>query len=480
MEIKDFQNARVTVMGLGLYKQGSGMGATKWLIRHGAQTIITDLKTEEELTGSVREVMFWFQKYHEDYPDRKIHKPVFILGKHQDDNFSNADFVIQNPGVPKESKYIAIAQNNNVPIETDISLFFRFCPQPIIGITGTKGKSTTTQLLGAIFLEVDPRTVVGGNIKVSPLEYLDSILDQNEAIPIILELSSWQLESLVGIEKNPHIAVLTNIFPDHLNRYGGSYTEYQKSKAIIFNYQNKDDVAIVNRTYPESKSIGDAVPSKRLWFQIEEFPEENGIFVRGDKIVFRLDGDEREVIDRSELGMGGEHNLENSLAAVGVAMISDVPLDVMQKVLKEFDGVADRQEIVREYNGVTYVNDTTATTPEATIAALKRFSKNKNVVLIAGGASKDLSYDHVADSIVEMSSHVILLEGIATPDLAKSLGGRIDSSEAKSMKEAVAKAHQIAKEGDVVLMSPASSSFGMFRNEFERGQQFRDEVAGLG
>jgi len=479
MKIKDFQDARVTVMGLGLYKQGSGMGATKWLIRNGAQTTITDLKTEEELSESVREVMFWFEKYQEDYPDRKIHKPVFILGEHQESNFKDVDFVIQNPGVPKESKYVVIARDNNVPIETDISLFFRFCPHPIIGITGTKGKSTTTQLLGAIFHEVDPRTVVGGNIKVSPLEYLDSILDQPEAFPIILELSSWQLESLVEIEKNPHIAVLTNIFPDHLNRYGGSYEEYQKSKAIIFNYQTKDDVAIVNHTYPESKSIGDTVPSKRLWFQIEEFPEENGIFVRGDKIVSRLDGEEREVFERNELGMGGEHNLENSLAAIGVALVSNVSLEVLQKVLKEFDGVADRQEIVRDLNGVTYVNDTTATTPEATIAALKRFSKNKNVILIAGGASKDLSYGHVADSIVEMCSHVILLEGAATPDLAKAIGDRIEYSEEKSMKEAVARAHQLVKEGDVVLMSPASSSFGMFRNEFERGQQFRDEVTGL-
>ncbi|MFH1712543.1 MAG: Mur ligase family protein, partial [Patescibacteria group bacterium] len=175
-KIENFQDAIVTVMGLGRYKQGSGLGAAKWLMRHGAQTLITDLKSEEELEESMSLVMEWYEKYRQMFPDRTIYQPVFILGEHRKEDFTDVDCVVQNPGVPSESEFIQAAKEKGVSIESDVSLFFRFCPYPVVAVTGTKGKTTTTKMVGEMFELADDRTVVAGNIKVSPLEHLDELL----------------------------------------------------------------------------------------------------------------------------------------------------------------------------------------------------------------------------------------------------------------------------------------------------------------
>ena len=188
--------------------QGSGVGAAKWLMLHGAQLVITDLKTEDELKESIEEVMKWFKIYREKYPDKQIYEPVFALGEHRDEDFTDVDFVVQNPDVPRESRFLKIAEENGVPILSDISIFFLLCPFPIVAITGAKGKTTTTTLVGEMMKLVDARTIVAGNIKVSPLEYLDEILKDERPRPIILELSSWLLESLERIGRGPDIGVV--------------------------------------------------------------------------------------------------------------------------------------------------------------------------------------------------------------------------------------------------------------------------------
>src|SRR3989339_1199347 len=218
-DISTFQDAVVTVMGLGRYKQGSGIGAAKWLMRHGAQLVITDLKTEEEMRESIEEISQWYGQYRAQFPDRTIYQPVFVLSEHRAQDFTDADLVVQNPGVPRESEFVLLAREKGIRVESDMSLFFRYCPFPIYAVTGTRGKSTTTALLGEMFKFVHAKTVVAGNITRSPLEDLDWLLEEKEPIPVVLEMSSWLIESLENVDRGPDIGILTNIFPDHLNRY---------------------------------------------------------------------------------------------------------------------------------------------------------------------------------------------------------------------------------------------------------------------
>lgn len=481
-KIENFQDSVVTVMGLGRYKQGSGLGAAKWLIRHGAQTIITDLKDEEELEESMSLVMEWYEKYREMYPERTIYSPVFVLGEHRKEDFVDVDCVVQNPGVPSESEFVVAAKEAGVSIESDVSLFFRFCPYPIVAVTGTKGKTTTTKMIGEMLELEDDRTVVAGNIKVSPLEHLDEILLRGEPTLIVLELSSWMLESLPPafkeMGKGPEISVLTNVYPDHLNRYH-SYGDYIHSKEIIFEWQSEEQYTVLNWDHETVRAMEARVKGKLFWAS-REYHEENGCFAKDGKIVFRQEGKEEDVLAIDEIALKGEHNMENILTSVAAALLRGVSMENVRKILREFKGVSDRQELVREVDEITYINDTTATNPDSVIAALKRFGADGDIILIAGGVDKELQYDHLAEEIPKSCKHVILFEGTASDMLEKNIAGRVPTtSGVKSMKEAVQTAKSLAASGDIVLLSPGAASFNIFRNEFDRGEQFREEVRNL-
>src|SRR3989338_8749629 len=188
--ISDIQDLVVTVMGLGRFKQGSGVGAAKWLLRHGAQIVVTDLKSEKELRESVDLVSEWYETYRKEFPDRNIYAPVFALGGHREDDFTNVQLVVKNPDVPKESEYVKLAEQNCVRVESDISLFLHFYPHPVYGVTGTRGKSTTTALIGHMLASKHPKAVTAGNITHSPLEELDWMLQEKDQVPVVLEASS--------------------------------------------------------------------------------------------------------------------------------------------------------------------------------------------------------------------------------------------------------------------------------------------------
>ncbi|MCH8049559.1 UDP-N-acetylmuramoyl-L-alanine--D-glutamate ligase [Patescibacteria group bacterium] len=482
-KIENFQDAIVTVMGLGRYKQGSGLGAAKWLIRHGSQTIITDLKSEEELAESMALVTEWYGKYREMYPDRTIYSPLFVLGKHRKEDFVEVDCVVQNPGVPSESEFVQAAKEAGVSIESDVSLFFRYCPYPIIAVTGTKGKTTTTKLIGEMLKVTDDKAIIAGNIKVSPLEFLDEVLVRGEPTLVVLELSSWLLESLpsafADLKKGPDIAVLTNIYPDHLNRYA-SYEDYIHSKEIIFEMQTSEQYTILNWDHEMVRELEPKVKGKLFWCS-RTYQEHDGCFIKDDKIVMRRDGKEEEVLPVSEVGLKGEHNMENILTSICAAVLRGISIEVISKITREFKGVSDRQELVREVDEITYINDTTATNPDAVIAALKRFgAANGDVILIAGGVNKGLEYDVLAEEIVKTCKHVILFEGDASEIIETKVAGRVPvEHDVKTMKEAVQKARAVAKTGDIVLLSPGAASFNLFENEFDRGEQFREEVRNL-
>ena len=480
--IHNFQDAVVTVMGLGRYKRGSGMGATKWLVRHGAQTVITDLKNADELQESVSMIMDWYRRYRELYPDRTLYQPVFVLGEHRKDDFVGVDCVVQNPGVPSASEFIVAAKAEHVPIESDVSLFFRFYQYPVIAVTGTKGKTTTTLLLGEMMKRLDEKTVIAGNIKVSPLEHLDELIEEPGAIPVVLELSSWMLESLpqtfIDLARGPAIAILTNVYPDHLDRYP-SFEAYIASKRIIFEHQTPDQYTVLNADHDLVRGMAPAVKGQLFWFSSTP-RDENGCYIKNGNVVFLNHTVETIVISVADVALKGDHNIENILSATCAAMLAGVAVADVADVLRHFEGVADRQEMVREVDEITYINDTAATAPDAVVAALRRFGgAQKNLVLIAGGVNKKLAYEALGEEIVKACKAVFLFPGDASDLLAAAMNNRIPVTLVKNMKEAVQGARAVAARGDTVILSPGAASFNIFRNEFERGEQFREEVRNL-
>lgn len=478
-KISSFQDAIVTVMGLGRFKNGSGTGSAKWLIRHGAQIVITDLKDEDELRYSIDEITDWYEKYKEQYPERNIYSPVFVLGEHRAEDFTEVDLVVQNPGVSSESEFVQLAKQHGVSVESDMSLFFRYCPFPIYAVTGTRGKSTTTSLLGEMFKLVNPKTVVAGNVQRSPLEDLDWLLEEKNPVPVVLEMSSWIIDSLREATRMPDVAVFTNIFADHLNRYP-SYEAYQESKAAMFFKQTVDQVGVFNFDLPEVRAVGEKSNNKKFWFSKARLSNGlDGSFIENNFLVFRRGDEERKIIQNSEIKLQGEHNIYNALAAVALAKSINLSDEAVTTALRSFGGLPGRQETVRELKGVTYINDTTATSPEGAIAAIDRFGQKQSLVLIVGGASKGSSFDVLGKAIRSTCKFVVYLEGEATEALAAAVGSDVPSLCVSSMKAAVDAAASAAISGDTVLLSPATAAVGLFKNEFERGEQFITEVGKL-
>jgi len=424
-----FKSKKVVVMGLGLH--GGGAGVAKFFCSQEAEVLVTDLKTKKELKESINKLKGLPIKY--------------VLGKHRKEDFIGADLIIKNPDVPSDSLFLKIAKENNVPVETDISLFFDLSKAFIIGITGTKGKSTTATLIYQFLKTKHPRTFLAGNIGTSPLELLDRL--KNSSDWVILELSSFELEDL---KKSPQIAVFTNILKDHLNRYK-SMADYIKAKESIFKHQAKKDILVLNYDDPIVREF--SACSKTYFFSKEKIKK------KYDVKAFKL---------------YGEHNLSNISAAVLVAELLKVPKENIERIVKSFKGVPFRQEFIKEINSVKYINDTAATMPEAAIEALKAISArfpDSSIILIAGGQDKNLDYKGMGREIKKKVSELVLLPGTGSDKLKKELKG-VKISPVGSMKEAVKKTSVLAEKGDIVLLSPGAASFNLFKNEFDRGEQF--------
>ena len=466
-------------MGLGRFKQGSGVGAAKWLMRHGAQIVITDLKSQEELKESVEEIMTWYTAYKTAHPTRHIYTPIFVLGEHHEDDFTNVDLVMQNPGVARESEFVALAKKEGIHVESDISLFFRYCPFPIYSITGTRGKSTTTVLLGEMLRRLHPKAVIAGNITRSPLEDLDWLLEEKKSVPIVLELSSWLLESIENSGRGPEIAVLTNAYKDHLDRYP-SFEAYIAAKEIIFKIQKPEQIAIFNADQEITAEIANrAVSTHKHWFSLSKLADDrNGAYLDGTDLKRRIDGKESTFAEKADVVIAGDHNMYNVLSASLAAHLAGVSDEDIRHTLKTFAGLPGRQQIVGEVEGVVFVNDTTATSPEGTLAALTHFGNNGNIILLAGGATKGFTFEQMEEAIQKECKYVILFEGSATDDLEKAIG-TVPHVRVESMTKAMEAAMAVATLGDVVLLSPGTASFGIFKNEFDRGAQFEAYVAEL-
>jgi len=436
---KNFKNKKILVMGLGLH--GGGVGAAKFFCAQDANVLVTDLKSREQLQESIK----------------KLHglKIRYVLGRHEKADFLWPDLIIKNPDVANTSPYLEIARKNNVLIETDISLFFKLSEAFIIGVTGTKGKSTTASLIYHILKQHRPigigKVFLAGNIGVSPLELLPKLKKDDK---VVLELSSFALEDLT---QSPNMAVITNILPDHLNRYA-SMAEYIEAKKIIFKNQKKGGVLILNADDPVVKGFAKESTAEVFFFSTKERPKE--ISLSGFKPL-------------------GDHNLSNLLAAVKVAVALKIPPKVIERALSNFKGIPSRQEFIREVNGVKYFNDTTSTMPDATIAASRVFLENfpnSRLILICGGQNKGLEYNELAKIIRERIDELIMLPGTASDKIKEELRDYTRTHEVFSMQKAVKKAKELSRKGDIVILSPGAASFNLFKNEFDRGKQFVQAV----
>lgn len=461
----ELQNKRVLVMGLGLH--GGGLGVTRWLLKQGARVTVTDLQTESELATTLEQLR-----------DANV---KFVLGEHRVTDFENADLIIRNPGVPRESPFLKIAREKNIPIRMEMGLFTELLPRgmsQVIGITGTKGKTTTTLMTGAILKRANPKTVVAGNLRISALELLDQI---DADTPVVLELSSFQLEEFEELKRSPHIAALTNVYPDHLNRYR-DLDEYTWAKAQIFLHQAPRDFVILNFdngvcTRLRPKAIGQVI-----WFSRTRAIKQ-GARLERDWLVWNDENGSHKILPVADL-IQGEHNIENALAAIAICKAWGAADQTIAETLREFQGVPHRLELIRELDGVQYINDTTATAPNATIVALKTLApRGGTIFLIAGGSDKGLRYADMARTIVETRARVILLDGSATQKIENALTAENAASliiqHAENLQEAIDMGRKNARAGDLVLLSPGAASFGMFANEFERGDKFRELVSRL-
>jgi len=466
-DLSGFKNKRITVMGLGLNR--GGLGVTKFLAEAGVNVLVTDLKTECELQDSLNEL-------------KEYHNIKYVLGKHRVEDFVERDMIIQNPGVPRCSQYLQIARENGVPIETDLSLFLRICPsKKIIAVGGTKGKSTVTDLVYLIFCRAGKDIVHAGNIGISVFEVLSKI--KNDTL-VLLEISSWQLEGIQQLLFKPQVAVLTNILPDHLDRYD-SFEEYARSEELICKYLGEKDYLVTSLDNPVTKNLAQRITADIFWFSTEK-KVPRGCNLEDGKLLYKCADKKIQFAKTSDIIIPGNHNISNIMAAANVGFILGLSLSDISEGIKNFQGVPNRLEKIRTLKGINFYNDTCATTPEAAAAAIQSFPETP-LILILGGKDKKLNYDCLCRNIIN-SNNIVHLFVLRHPeyDASEMIISNLEENNfqkkihiCQSLPEAVKKAYSLAKPGTNILLSPAATSFGLFINEFDRGRVFRQAVSEL-
>jgi len=449
---KKISTLKVTVMGLGL--NGGGLASALFFASRGAEVTVTDLRSSDILKPAI-----------DMLSDFKIR---YVLEKHDMDDFSGADLVIKNPAVAPGSPYLKAA----VQIETDISVFLKLSKNPLIAVTGSKGKSTTVSAAFHALKRVYPGAKLGGNITTSPLSFIDQLDDTD---PVILELSSWQLADLAGkgILK-PAVSVITNIMPDHLNRYE-SMEEYAADKRLIYHDQGKNGFTLCFYDDGWGKLFAAETPAVPVFFSSQPLPGGiDGAWLENSGEGFIRSGSTIKKLVPEKISMKGRHNRLNLLAAGAALYLYGVDSSIIAESLSDFRGIPHRMEFVCTKKGVDFYNDTTATIPQAVIAAAESFDPSVRVRLISGGTDKNLDFT-VLDQLKGKTEKMYLLEGTATDKMIPYLEKyQIPwSGTFCSLEDASAAAFRESTEGDVIIMSPGCTSFGMFKNEFDRGEKFR-------
>jgi len=417
-------------MGLGLL--GRGVGDALFLAECGAKLTVTDLKTKEELKESLKKL-------------KKFKNIKYVLGRHKREDFRNKDFILKLAGVPLDSIYIKEAKKHKIPVEMSATLFAKLSGISTIAVTGTRGKSTVTHLIAHILHTAGKKVLLGGNVRgVSNLQLLKWTKNANLAV---LELDSWQLQGFGEARISPHISVFTNFLSDHFNYYKNDVKKYFSDKSYIYKFQNKSDVLVLG---PKMKDLVKNTKSKILYANTKDVPKS------------------------WHINLLGRHNIENIACALKVAEILQIPNEIVKKAVKSFRTLAGRLEMIKKVRGISIYNDTNSTTPDAVIVALNSFSKK--VILIMGGMDKGLEVTNLIKILPRKTKYIFLIPG--------SGGDKINHQKLKiekvsELEEAIMQAMKKGKVSDVILFSPGFASFNMFKNEYDRGDQFMKIVKQL-
>ncbi len=431
---QQYKDKKVLVVGLGL--QGGGTGIVKFFTELGAKVTVTDKKSEKQLSSSIEGLNKLSINFH--------------LGGHWLEDFINADVIFKGPSVRWDLPEIAEAQKKGIPVEMEMSFFTAHCPGKIIGITGTRGKSTTTQMIYSLLKKFNYSVYLGGGLPdISTINYLKSLTVNDW---VVAELSSWALSGFHRRKISPHIAVFTNFYPDHLNYYK-NMDDYLYDKQAIYLYQKPDDYFIFNKKL--LTLLGHPSGGLRMTFENDDFPGELKY-------------------------LKGNHNRENAAAAWLVGKTLGLNATQCVSVISQFKGLPFRQEVVGVKGNVTFINDTTSTTPVAAVRAIESFS-DKPVYLIMGGTTKNLPTTDLINCL-NITKKIILLKGGFTDEIYASLKQKYSDKITEiydDLERAIDKAYQLAnadRKEVYVLFSPAAPSFAMFNNEFHRGRMFNQYV----
>lgn len=385
----------------------------------------------------------------------------------------DADVVVVSPGVPSSAPPVLGAAARGLPVMSEVEVASWFCPAPVLAVTGTNGKTTTTALLGRIFADAKRPCAVGGNIGTAFSQIVDEVTAEGTAI---LEISSFQLDHIVSFR--PRVSVILNITPDHLDRYDRSFEKYIASKSRIFENQRRGDTLIYNEDDPVTRTAvqGGVHPEVTVlpFSRERELPE--GAFLRNGTVMIAREGTGTEVVKAEEISIPGAHNLLNAMAAALAAHVTEIPVASMRATLRNFPGVEHRLEFVRELDGIEYVNDSKATNVDSVWYALQSF--RKPLVLLLGGRDKGNDYSRLRDLVREHVRALVAI-GESAEKVRLAFQGIVPVTVCGSMEEAVRTARRLAERGDVVLLSPACASFDWFENFEHRGRVFKDLVAQL-
>jgi len=495
----NFRGQRVTVIGLA--REGTALA--RFLAEGGATVTVSDLKSREELARNIEALA--------DLPIR------FVLGTHPTE-ILEADVVFISPGVPLEVPILGEARKRRIPLSSETRLFVHLCPAPVIGITGSSGKTTTTTLVARMLEKAGYCTWVGGNIGQPLIGHLTDIRPEDQ---VVMELSSFQLEffapwpggglpihheqraakdrhqegpfDFVGWGWSPPIAAILNITPNHLDRHP-TMEAYIEAKVNILRYQGPGDVAVLGYDNPITSGLRSQISNLQsqvsglrsqpvLGFSLRAEVDQ-GAFLREGRVMLRLGDEEWPICAVADIKLLGQHNVANVLAACAIAGAAGADPQSMAQVATTFTGVEHRLELVRTLRGVRYYNDSIATSPERTVAALQSFEEP--IVLLAGGRDKHLPWDEMAQLTLRKARHLVLF-GEAVPIIEKAIhkarsavpGSRLVIHKCHTLEEAVEVAAQQARPGDVVLLAPGGTSFDAFRDFAERGERFRELVKAL-
>jgi UDP-N-acetylmuramoylalanine--D-glutamate ligase len=444
------EGKRVLVVGLAK----TGLASALFCAARGARVTATESQPEEKVAEAAAKL--------------RAAGVELELGGHHVETFLNKDLIIQSPGVPAELAPFVAARERGIPVWSEIELAWRFLRGRLLAVTGSNGKTTTTALLGHICETAGLPTIVAGNIGTPLISRVDT---SSDATMTVVEVSSFQLETIAAFR--PDIAVWLNLTPDHLDRHASFHT-YGQAKARIFENQTENDAAVLNADDPETSRYAPARPRVAWFSRVKKV--ERGAYLRGEHIVFRHAGREAVLLGRCDIGLRGEHNVENVLAAAAAAYLAGVAPAAIAQGVRTFAGVEHRLEFVAEIGGVQYFNDSKATNVDATLKAVDAFSGNLFIIL--GGKDKGSDYSVLREPL-RRRARLALLIGAAAEKIAAQLGDAVSLERAGTMDAAVNLAAERAAPGDTVLLAPACASFDQFENYEHRGRVFKQLVRAL-